>query len=99
MAGVIGPYRQPRRSRSAGGDRHPARRDMTGAGNHSSRGWPTGPRPEWRNVMAATMTSTATRHRPALVGTTIGVLVFLGISAVAGGVALVLNIGAAPPAD
>jgi len=47
--------------------------------------------------MAVTMTPT--EHRPAVVRTTIGVLAFLGISAVAGGVALVLGVGAAPPAD
>lgn len=46
-----------------------------------------------------TATATPTGHRPATVRTTIGVLAFLGISAVAGGVALVLGIGAAPPAD
>jgi hypothetical protein len=43
--------------------------------------------------------ATPTSHRPVAVRTTIGVLVFLGISAVAGGVALVLGVGAAPPAD
>jgi hypothetical protein len=47
--------------------------------------------------MASTATTTA--HRPTAVRSTVGVLVFLGISALAGGVALVLGVGAAPPAD
>lgn len=55
---------------------------------------------ERRRVMTVTMTPPApTRHRPASVLTAIAVLVFLGISAVAGGVALVFGIGAAPPSD
>ena len=37
-------------------------------------------------------------RRPAVL-TTIGALVFLGLSALAGGIALVLGVGAAPPAD
>jgi hypothetical protein len=45
------------------------------------------------------VTVTPAEHRPAAVRITIGVLAFLGISAVAGGVALVLGVGAAPPAE
>src|SRR5690242_13555629 len=45
------------------------------------------------------VTVTPTEHRPAAVRITVGVLAFLGISAFAGGVALVLGVGAAPPAD
>jgi hypothetical protein len=40
-----------------------------------------------------------TEHRPAAVRATVGILTFLGVSAVAGGVALVAGVGAAPPAD
>jgi hypothetical protein len=47
--------------------------------------------------MAVTVTPAVTGHRPGAVWTTIGVLVFLGVSAVAGGVAMVFGIGAAPP--
>lgn len=47
--------------------------------------------------MAITVTPTATRHRPVAVWATIGTLVFLGISAAAGGVAMVFGIGATPP--
>lgn len=55
---------------------------------------------EWRLVMTVTIAPpAATRHRPAPVLTTIGVLVFLGITAMAGGGALVFNLGAAPPGD
>jgi hypothetical protein len=49
--------------------------------------------------MAVTVTPAVTGHRPAAVWTTIGVLVFLGVSAVAGGVAMVFGIGAAPPRE
>jgi hypothetical protein len=49
--------------------------------------------------MTITATPTATGHRPATVLATIGVLVFLGVSAVAGGIAMVLGVGAAPPQD
>lgn len=49
--------------------------------------------------MAVTVTPTLTGHRPAAVVTTIAVLVFLGISAMAGGIAMVFGIGAAPPED
>jgi hypothetical protein len=45
------------------------------------------------------VTVTPTNHRPAAVRATIGVLIFLGISAIAGGAALALGVGAAPPAD
>jgi len=44
--------------------------------------------------MTVTVTPTATRHRLAAVGTIIGILAFLGVSAVGGGVAMVLDIGA-----
>jgi hypothetical protein len=47
--------------------------------------------------MAVTVTPAMTGHRPAAVWTIVGVLVFLGVSAVAGGVAMVFGIGAAPP--
>jgi hypothetical protein len=49
--------------------------------------------------MAVTVTPTVTERRPAAVVAIIGVLVFLGISAVAGGIAMVLGVGAAPPED
>jgi hypothetical protein len=47
--------------------------------------------------MTITVAPTKIGHRPAAVVTTVGVLVFLGISALAGGIAMVLGIGAAPP--
>ena len=47
-------------------------------------------------MMAATATPTATRHRPVAVSTTVGVLLFLGVTAVGGGIALILGIGAPP---
>ncbi len=47
--------------------------------------------------MTATAASAVTHHRPAAVLTTIGVLVFLGISAFGGGVALVFSLGSAAP--
>jgi hypothetical protein len=47
--------------------------------------------------MPVTATPTVTGHRPAAVLTTFGVLVFLGVSATAGGIAMVLGSGAAPP--
>lgn len=43
--------------------------------------------------------SRTTHHRPTAVLVTIGLLVFLGVTAVLGGVALVLDGGAAPPED
>jgi hypothetical protein len=49
--------------------------------------------------MAAAVTPVATRHRPPSVVTTVGVLLFLGLSAIAGGVALTLDGGAAPSRD
>lgn len=47
--------------------------------------------------MTITVAPTKIGHRPAAVVTTGGVLVFLGISALAGGIAMVLGMGAAPP--
>jgi hypothetical protein len=49
--------------------------------------------------MAITVTPMVTGHRPARAAATIAVLVFLGISATAGGTAMMLGIGAAPPED
>jgi len=49
--------------------------------------------------MAVTMTPAVTGHRPAPVLTTIGVLTFLGFSAVAGGISMVAGRGVAPPND
>jgi hypothetical protein len=49
--------------------------------------------------MAATVTPTPTGHRPTTVWITVGTLAFLGVTAAAGGVAMVLDIGAAPPDD
>lgn len=48
--------------------------------------------------MAATQSLATTGHRPTSVLATIGVLLFLGISAVAGAAALLLGVGA-PPGD
>ena len=50
-------------------------------------------------VMAAAVSPAVTSHRPPAVWTTIGVLMFLGGTALAGGIALVLGVGAAPPGD
>jgi len=47
--------------------------------------------------MTITVAPTKIGHRPAAVVTTVGVLVFLGISALAGGIAMILGIAAAPP--
>jgi len=49
--------------------------------------------------MASVATPAATGHRAAPVATTIGVLLFLGFTALGGGVALTLDGGAAPPGD
>lgn len=49
--------------------------------------------------MVITISSTVTSHRPAAVPTIAGVLTFLGLSAFAGGVALVFGAGAAPPEE
>jgi hypothetical protein len=48
--------------------------------------------------MVATATPTSTGRRPTAVWTTIGTLAFLGMTAVAGGVAMVLDLGT-PPDD
>ena len=54
---------------------------------------------QWKNLISVTPAPVVSRHRPAPVLIVVCVLVFLGVSAVAGGVALLLDIGAAPPAD
>jgi hypothetical protein len=46
--------------------------------------------------MTITVSPTKIGHRPAAVVATVGVLVFLGISALGGGIAMVLGIGAPP---
>lgn len=49
--------------------------------------------------MVMNATSAAIRHRPAMVWAVIATLGFLGVTAVAGGIAMVLDIGAAPPRE
>lgn len=49
--------------------------------------------------MAVVATSACFRHRPAAVNVTIGVLAFLGVTALAGGVAMIFGLGAMPPRD
>jgi hypothetical protein len=48
-------------------------------------------------IRAAEMTTAVTHHRPSAVRVTLWTLVFLGVTSMAGGIALVFGIGAMPP--